>query len=109
MANHDIIPNLIIGISGGISAGLGIWIIDRIRERYLFNKDEKRLIGFLTENPSDYFLRTTHRIASGVNLSEDRVRYVCSFSEKIKRNSGEKELWRLATENNFNWTEHGAI
>jgi len=39
--------------------------------------------------------RNTYRIASEVNLTEDRVRYICSNSKEIKRNEKKDEVWSL--------------
>ncbi|WP_128755366.1 hypothetical protein [Aquimarina sediminis] len=37
--------------------------------------------------------RSTRAIASHNNLTEDRVRYVCSNSKKVILSISEKELW----------------
>jgi hypothetical protein len=92
----DHAADLIIGLSGGVSAGIGIWFLDRAREGYLFWRDEKRIIKFFEEPEHqkegwDFF--STVRIASYVNLTLERVNFVCSYSKKISRNQKDKELW----------------
>lgn len=78
-----VIEGTIIGVLGGVFAGLGIWMLDRIRELYLFRRDEKRIFDFFTDHKDDDFAtRNTYRIASEVNLPEDRVRFVASYSKK---------------------------
>ena len=87
-------PELIEGLTGGISAGFGIWILNLARRKYWRCENEKRILRFLKEN-TDFKFRTTHRIASHVNLTIPRVRFICSISTKIKRNEKEKETWEL--------------
>lgn len=91
-SNHS--PDIIIGLVGGLSAGAGIWVIDRLRELYLFSRDEKRIMTFYEETQKEEWnFFTTHRIASEVNLTIERVNYVCSYSKKVRRNQREKEVW----------------
>lgn len=88
--------DIIVGLVGGISAGIGIWVIDRIRDAFLFDRDEKRIIKFFNDHQKDtYDMRNTFRIASEVNLTESRVRHVCSYSDKVVRNQLKDELWDL--------------
>ena len=92
MTLQEIKDGIIVGLSGGISAGFGIWLLDRIREQFLFNRHERRIITFLREEDAWH---TTYRIASEVNLTEERVRFVCSTSQTIRRNQVERETWTL--------------
>ena len=94
MCNYS--SDIIIGLTGGISAGLGLWVLEIFREEYKFNKHEKRIVKFLKDNKDKEFeYRNTYRIASSVNLPEDRVKFVCSYSKEIKRSETEKEVWTL--------------
>jgi len=95
MCDNHLTSDLIIGLVGGLSAGTGIWIIDRMRECYLFIRDEKRIVKFFNEKIMNDEFRNTYRIASEVNLTEDRVRYICSNSKEIKRNEKKDEVWSL--------------
>jgi hypothetical protein len=88
--------DILIGLSGGLFAGLGIWLLDFFKEKYLFCRDEKRILKFFKDHENDdYEFRKTFRIASEVNLTENRVIYICSNSEKIKRNEKKEETWEL--------------
>ncbi len=97
MTRNEITTNLIIGLTGGISAGIGIWLIDKIRDWRIFKRDEKRIIEAIRK--SGIVFCSTRRISSDVNLTEDRTRFVCSTSPKIRRNQLEKELWRIRVTN----------
>lgn len=86
--------DLIIGLVGGLSAGSGLFIIELIRTKYFFKRDEKRILKFFSDysNEAEEF-RSTIRISSEVNLTESRVRDICSTSKKIKRNQLQRETW----------------
>lgn len=100
MDSSKVWEGIIIGFFGGLFAGLGIWLLDRIREKVNFSIDEAQIIKFLksTLNETDKSFRTTHRIASEVNRTEARVREVCSNSKKIRRNQLAEEIWTLRPE-----------
>lgn len=63
-----------------------------------YSSDEAKLVAFLkkSKEETENTFRTTHAISSATNLSEERVRVVCSKSSKITRNQKEKESWRLS-------------
>ena len=90
------VSDIIIGLVGGASAGVGIWVIDSIKRAYLFCRDEKRILKFFEDDKKyNETFRTTHRIASAVDFTMERVNHVCSYSRKIDRNELENESWRL--------------
>ena len=70
---------------------LGIWKVFRDK------KDTGKIVFFLRNSKAttDNTFRSNHAISSGTNISEERVRNLCSKCEKIKRNELEKESWRL--------------
>jgi hypothetical protein len=84
--------SLIIGVSGGLS----VWLVGILREEYFKWRDKKRVLAFMKKNSTNVLFRTTHAIASHVNLTEDRVIYICSVHPGITRNEKEIEVWRLA-------------
>ena len=93
MEQHRLIDQIIVGLISGlvIAIFLGVWKIihDMI--------DTNEIIKFLKKSAAtteDTF-RSNHAISSEINLSEERVRKLCSNSKKIKRNIKEKESWRL--------------
>ena len=96
----QIIDGIIIGGAGG--AGGAVAGITVYGVQYLHNKindffDTKKLEEWLTKNTKDEGgsrFRSTRAIASWNNLSEDRVRYICSNSTEIFLSTGEKEdMW----------------
>ncbi len=73
-----------------IIAGLVIALILRLcsyaRNKFLERRHKKRVYKWLNENTSNKVsnrLRSTKDIASGINLTEDRERYICTVHRKI--------------------------
>jgi len=87
---HDIIKGFFTGIFGGI----GVFIIKALWDWYLFHRDERRIVRFFRNNTGFTFYNT-HRIAAEVDLTESRTAFVCSSSDRIKRNERETETWQL--------------
>lgn len=88
--------SILIGLLGGLFAGVGLWLLDWIREQWLFWRDQKRIVDFMErEKGKDYDWRSTQVLASNNNLTLERVYYVCSYSKKIKRNELDNEVWEL--------------
>ncbi len=89
---------IITGAAGGASAGIILASLKALHEGHSKRRDLRRVLGWLKEvsapEGSEPW-RSTHAIASYTNLTEDRVRYVGSASEKIVRSSREKETWGL--------------
>jgi hypothetical protein len=90
---------IVIGGAGGAIAGLTVSFI-----RYLHNKalewtHKRRIYNWLKLNTSieagnEY--RSTRAIASWNNLTEDRVRYICSIHTNIYLSTGDREdMWSL--------------
>ena len=98
MGADKVWEGIITGAAGGASAGIILASLKALHEGHPKRRDVKRVIGWLEKvsapEGADPW-RSTHAIASYTNLTEDRVRYVCSESEKIVRSSGEKETWGL--------------
>lgn len=88
MNSERLLEGILLGTFWGLFAGGGIWCLDRIKENYEFKSEEKRIIAFLevTKNETDKLFRTTHRISSEFNITEEKVRTVCAKSKKIRRN-----------------------
>ena len=67
-------------------------------EKKIEYRDKTRVYNWLYEATKDEELkwRSTRAIASYNDLTEDRVRYICSIHDKIKLSTGEKEdLWGI--------------
>ncbi len=80
----------------GASGGLAIWVADILREGYLRLRDEKRILKFLKDKNTiskEWAYASTQRIASFVNLTEDRVRFICYTSKKIDKVERPDECW----------------
>ena len=95
---------IVIGIGGGAGAGLVIWGISCLKEKWLENKHKKQIYTWLKkgvepENPQ-YKFRSTQTIASYTNLTKDRVRYICSIHPNIREIRGEdsEDKWTIVTE-----------
>ena len=90
---------IIIGRAGGAIAGITVYVIQFAHQNIVDRRDTKRILAWLMKNsPSDEArkYRSTRAIASYNNLTEDRVRYLCSHSEEIHLSTGEKEdLWSI--------------
>ena len=95
---------IVIGIGGGAGAGLVIWIISCLKEKWLEIKHKKLIYAWLKagvepENPQ-YKFRSTQTIASYTNLTKDRVRYICSIHPNIREIRGEdsEDKWTIIKE-----------
>jgi hypothetical protein len=70
------------------------WFLRRARDVV----DGKKILWFLQASAANtgHTYRSTEAIASGTKLPEVRVEYLCSRHSKIKRNTAERQSWRLA-------------
>ena len=90
---------IIIGAAGGAIAGLTVWLAQYTHTKTIEYRNKKRVYKWLkeytTNEPGEQF-RSTRAIASWNNLTEDRVRYICSIHDKIFLSTGEKEdMWGI--------------
>jgi hypothetical protein len=90
---------IIIGAAGGAIAGLTVWIVQYSHTKWVERCEKDRVYKWLKENtsnePGEQF-RSTRAIASWNNLTEDRVRYICSIHNKIFLSTGEREdMWGI--------------
>lgn len=95
----DILDGIIIGSVGGALAGITTLLFQWIKNGIYISRDKKRVYKWLNEvhmKDKNYEYRSTRTIASWTNLTEDRVRYICSIHKKIHLSVGEKEdSWKL--------------
>lgn len=95
---YDIIDGIMIGGVGGAVAGLTVWGVQLAREKCIERKHKKRVYGWLkahTNREGPQF-RSTRAIASHNDLTEDRIRYICSIDDRIHLSTGpEKDKWGL--------------
>lgn len=93
--NQEILNGIITGATGGAIAGMILWIIPRLNEWEIKYREEKRIYRWLHEqkNTNKFEWRSTKAIASHNNLTENRVRYLCSYSKRIFQSTGENDVW----------------
>lgn len=88
---------IIIGGAGGAVAGITVYAIQHAHNLCRDCADTRKVERWISKNTEDKpgaRFRTTRAIASWNNLTEDRIRYLCSHSKKIFLSTGEKEdLW----------------
>lgn len=74
-----------------------IGVIGWLWSSYQNRKDANSILSFLeaSKENTEYTFRSTEAIASHANLTEKRVVSLCAKHPKIKRNSKEKQSWRL--------------
>lgn len=88
-----------IGAAGGAIAGITVYSVRMAHERFRDWLEGKRVYEWIQENTkNDDGKRfcSTRTIASWNNLTEDRVRYLCSQHPKIFLSTGDNEdMWSL--------------
>lgn len=85
------------GIVQGVLASLAVVLILGLFGWLKFKRDEKIVARFLKDSgvETNHRFRSTQALSSATNLSEERIRKVCSKSTRIRRNQKEKESWKL--------------
>ena len=76
---------IIIGGVGGAIAGAVVWLINFLTEQITESRHKKRIYNYLYDKTKKDSIkwRSNREIASYNNLTEDRVRYICSIHERI--------------------------
>jgi hypothetical protein len=95
---EEMVSGIIVGASGGAAAGLLLWIFGRLNDYESQWRHGKRIYKWLdkaTPPAGSRVWRSTRAIASYNDLTEDRVRFICSHHTKIDLSSKEKELWSI--------------
>lgn len=95
----SVIDGVIIGGAGGAIAGLTVYMVQHLHNKFLDLIDSKQIYNWLQENTADERgrrWRSTRAIAGYNNLTIDRVRYLCSRHQKINLSVGGKEdIWTI--------------
>ena len=95
----NIWDGIIIGGAGGAIAGLTVYSVRYIHEKGLEKIHKRRIYNWLRRNTSKeegHQFRSTRTIASWNNITEDRVRYICSIHKNVYMSTGkEKDMWSL--------------
>jgi hypothetical protein len=95
----DIVDGILIGGAGGAIAGITVSAVRFLGSAYADWRDKRRvykwLMGHTSNEPGEQF-RSTRAIASWNNLTEDRVRFICSVHKKVFLSTGKKEdMWGI--------------
>jgi len=107
MNEISIYEGIIIGAVGGAIAGLFIWLLDFAREKCQEFRDTEKVEKWLLANThprinEQVIWRSTRAIASHNNLTEDRIRFICSYSKKIvldtSHQNRNQEVWAIKTD-----------
>ena len=72
------------------------WVAKLVRDKWAASSSYSFLKSS-TDN-AGYTFRSTEAIAAHLKLTEQRVEYLCSRHPKIKRNTAQKQSWRIASE-----------
>lgn len=96
---NEVLSGVIIGAVGGACAGFAVSFVSYMYLKIVECRDKKHVFQWLVNNTKDVSgqrYRSTRAIASWNNITEDRVRYICSIHEKIFLSTGDKEdLWGI--------------
>ena len=94
-----IIDGIVIGAAGGAIAGLTVWLVQYAHDKAAQKLDGNRVYKWLkknTKNEAGEQFRSSRAIASWNNLTQERVRYICSVDERIFLSMGKKEdMWGI--------------
>jgi hypothetical protein len=87
------------GITAACVGGIIVLFIQLIYKALKKAKDKTRIYNWLLQNTEDTDgkrWRSTRAIASSNNLSQDRVRDLCSEDQKVVLSTGQKEdMWAI--------------
>ena len=90
----SVIDGIIIGSFGGALAGLTLWVVEYAHTKWVERLHKGWVHTWLQENTSNTVgneYRSTRTIASWNNLTEDRVRFICSVDRRIHLSTGPQE------------------
>jgi len=97
---NDIISTSVGGAAGGAVAGLALYAVQQLHLKIKDCQDTKKVLAWMRSNAGEsqsYPYRTTRAIASHNNLTEDRVRFICSHCPDIYMSRGlNEDLWTLS-------------
>lgn len=96
--SDDVFSGIVIGTVGGAAAGMVLWLIARLNQYEIAWSEKRRIFAWLdktTSQPGANHWRSTRPITSYTDLTEDRVRHLCSIHPKIVLSSGQKEVWGI--------------
>ena len=85
--------NFFLNLIAGLFSVFILWLIRFTKKKI----DEIKTVNFLKKSSgsTSYKFRSTHFLASHLNMTENKIRQICNSSRKISRNSKKKETWKL--------------
>lgn len=93
---NDIISTSLGGAAGGAVAGLVLYGVQQGHQKFRDWRETSRVLKWMKSESQGHQYRSTRAIASFNNLTEDRVRFICSQCPQITMSRGEKEdMWTL--------------
>lgn len=95
---NDIISTSVGGAAGGAVAALVVLGVQAVSAAWRTRRDAQNIYQWLVCNTEKdhHPFRSTRTIASYNDLTEDRVRYVCSQDPRIKLSTGKAEdMWSI--------------
>lgn len=103
---------ILIGAVGGACAGTTVLLVQLIftwvKERWHRHRIYDWMLANTNKVGRPY--RSTRAIASWTNLTEDRVRYLCSVDKRIYLSTGEKEdMWSIYERGDLGAYDKGGI
>jgi hypothetical protein len=97
MDSQKISEGIIIGAVGGTAVGMAVSFTRYAHQKIVERIEMRRVHSWLRRNTKDKDqerYRSTRTIASWNNLTEDRVRYICSLHREIYLSTGKAEdMW----------------
>lgn len=97
--SQELINDIISTSFGGAAAGLALYLVQLGHAAYRDRRDSRIVFDWMTEQASPrhgWKFRSTRSIASHTNLTEDRVRYLCSTCKNIALSTGkEDDMWTI--------------
>ena len=90
------LDSIIIGGVGGFIAGVSVYLSKQLVDWVQFRCDEKKVHEWLiqvTDEKEDF--KNTKEIASWCNLTIERVKYICSNSEKFVMDPKYNHRWSI--------------
>ena len=112
--NVTILEGIFIGGMGGAIAGFALWFAQWLREKVTEKADKKKVFTFLYNETKQFnkkhqeknlFISTIY-LATYTNLTQDRIRYICSIHEKIIPKTEKDTGYSLDVEKGYYVKEH---
>ncbi|WP_417827696.1 hypothetical protein [Thalassospira sp.] len=99
MVEFQLVEGIVVGGAGGAVAGIVVKLVGWGAEWFRLERDKKQVYEWFYKHTADeegQKFRSTRTVASWNNLTEDRVRYVCSHHKLIYLSTGKNDdLWSI--------------